>query len=57
MRGLNSIRKEVPKPSRALKDKREKREKARLKKLIKEEIEGYYVEESTTREICTTTTK
>lgn len=42
MRGLNHIRKEVPKKTRVLKDKRHKREDARKKKFIKDELDALY---------------
>lgn len=42
MRGLNHIRKEVPKKSRVMKDKRHKREEARKKKFIKDELDALY---------------
>lgn len=42
MRGLNHIRKEIPKKTRVLKDKRTKRESARLKKYIKDEVDHLY---------------
>jgi len=42
MRGLNHIRKEIPKKTRILKDKRVKREQARVKKFIKDEVDALY---------------
>ena len=42
MRGLNHIRKEIPKKTRVIKDKRSKRVSARLKKYIKDEVDHLY---------------